>query len=55
MRYNFPNDPIAERMYPDDLANVVVYHYLRTAAFNRHEIFVDAADTPGFSTRLCRE
>jgi hypothetical protein len=43
MRYNFPNDPVAERMYPEELANVVVYHYLRTAAFDRHEIFVDAA------------
>ena len=42
MRYNFPNDPIAEQMYPNELASVVVYHYLRTAAFNRHEIFVDA-------------
>jgi len=42
MRYNFPNDPIAAQMYPDELASVVVYHYLRTAAFNRHEIFVDA-------------
>jgi hypothetical protein len=42
IRYNFPNDPIAERMYPDELASVVVYHYLRTGAFNRHEIFVDA-------------
>ena len=42
MRYNFPNDPIAERMYPDELASVVVYHYLRTAAFDRHDIFVDA-------------
>jgi hypothetical protein len=30
-------------MYPEELANVVVYHYLRTAAFDRHEIFVDAA------------
>ena len=42
MRYNFPNDPIAAQMYPDELASVVVYHYLRTAAFNRHDIFVDA-------------
>ena len=42
LRYNFPNDPIAEQMYPNELASVVVYHYLRTAAFNRHEIFVDA-------------
>jgi hypothetical protein len=42
MRYNFPNDPVAERLYPDELAHVVVYHYLRTAEFDRHEIFVDS-------------
>jgi hypothetical protein len=42
MRYNFPNDPVAERMYPGELAQVVVYHYLRTAEFDRHEIFVDS-------------
>jgi hypothetical protein len=42
IRYNFPNDPIAEGMYPDELSSVVIYHYLRTAAFNRHEIFADA-------------
>jgi hypothetical protein len=42
LRYNFPNDPVAERMYPDELAHVAVYHYLRTAEFDRHEIFVDS-------------
>ena len=42
MRFNFPNDPRAEQMYPDELANVVVFHYLRTTNFDRHRIFVSA-------------
>lgn len=40
MRYNFPNDPIAERMYPGELEQAAVFHYLRTGAFDRHHIFV---------------
>lgn len=39
MAYNFPNDPIAEAAYPDALADVRVFHYLRTEQFNRSEIF----------------
>ncbi|HUF47056.1 MAG TPA: hypothetical protein VMM93_04510, partial [Vicinamibacterales bacterium] len=42
MRFNFPNDPRAEQMYPDELVNVVVFHYLRTTNFDRHRIFVSA-------------
>jgi hypothetical protein len=42
MRYNFPNDPVAERMYPTELEQAVVYHYLRTDVFDRHQIFVSA-------------
>ena len=42
MRFNFPNDPVAEEMYPDELANVVIFHYLRTTNFDRHELFVSA-------------
>ena len=41
MRYNFPNDPVAERMYPEDLAQVAVFHYLRTGKFDRHTIFTN--------------
>ena len=40
MRYNFPNDPIAEQMYPAELDRAVVFHYLRTDTFDRHQIFV---------------
>jgi hypothetical protein len=44
MRYNFPNDPIAERLYPTELEHVVVFHYLRGAAFDRHRIFATAEE-----------
>jgi hypothetical protein len=42
MRYNFPNDPIAERMYPEEKMHAVIYHYLRTTHFDRHLIFSSA-------------
>ena len=42
MRYNFPNDALAVRMYPEESTNVVVYHYLRTQNFDRHKIFTSA-------------
>ena len=41
MRYNFPNDPVADRLHPAELANVVVFHYLRTGRFDRQRIFTD--------------
>jgi hypothetical protein len=41
MRYNFPNDPVAEAMYPSELDNVAIVHYLRTAEFDRHRIFAE--------------
>jgi len=39
MRYNFPNDPVAETMYPAELDHVAIVHYLRTSEFDRHRIF----------------
>jgi len=39
MRYNFPNDPRAERLFPGELEHATVIHYLRTTCFDRHEIF----------------
>ena len=39
MRYNFPNDPVAEAAYPGELDQVAVVHYLRTAKFDRHSLF----------------
>jgi hypothetical protein len=42
MRYNFPNDPRAEQLYPSELERVVVFHYLRTDQFDRQKIFMTA-------------
>jgi len=51
MRYNFPNDPVAERMYPGELAHVAVFHYLRTSVFDRHQIFLTAEHYRAFLAR----
>ena len=51
MRFNFPNDPRADELYPDELANVVIMHYLRTAEFDRHIVFHDAAAFDDFMRR----
>ncbi|WGW06055.1 hypothetical protein [Tropicibacter oceani] len=41
MRYNFPNDPRADRQYPDEMAQTVFLHYLRGQEFRREEVFAD--------------
>ncbi len=41
LRYNFPNDPIADSLYVKELENIKFLHYLRTEKFDRHKIFVD--------------
>lgn len=51
IRYNFPNDPVAENMYPDELSQVVLLHYLRTAVIDRHRIFATADDFRAFVSR----
>jgi hypothetical protein len=42
MRFNFPNDPLAEALYPEELESVRAIHYLRTDRFDRHSIFASA-------------
>jgi hypothetical protein len=39
MRFNFPNDALAESMYPGELQRLAIVHYLRTNEFDRHEVF----------------
>lgn len=41
MRYNFPNDELAVKRFPQELENVKVFHYLRTHEFDRQIIFTD--------------
>jgi hypothetical protein len=48
LRYNFPNDTIAESRYPDELASVVLVHYLRTDVIDRHRIFAGPDDYHAF-------
>jgi len=39
MRYNFPNDSVADQMYPEEMSNIIFLHYLRTSKFSREKIF----------------
>ncbi len=48
LRYNFPNDQLAERTYPEEADNIVLLHYMRTAAFHRHRVFAEAAAFDAF-------
>lgn len=50
IRYNFPNDPIAERLYPEEAESVVVLHYLRRNFFDRHSIFTNPQNFEHFIT-----
>ena len=48
MRYNFPNDRCADRLHADEMAEIVLLHYLRTQHFDRHRIFVNAEELDRF-------
>jgi hypothetical protein len=48
MRYNFPNDPLADRMYSYEMENIVFLHYLRTDLFDRHKIFTSNKEFNSF-------
>lgn len=54
MRFNFPNDPLAEETYPDEAANVVNVHYLRRTHFDRHRIFASREDFDRFMSLSLR-
>jgi len=51
MRYNFPNDPMADKLYPDELESVIFMHYLRHTLFDRNLIFSDATAFDAFIAR----
>jgi hypothetical protein len=48
LRYNFPNDPLAEAMYPAELDKVAIIHYLRTSDFDRHRVFATPEEYAAF-------
>lgn len=48
MRYNFPNDELAEALYAESLQDVRVIHYLRTQRFDRQQIFASAEGFDSF-------
>lgn len=50
-RFNFPNDPKAGLLYPEDLREAAVFHYLRTSDFDRAEIFGSAGAYTDFMTQ----
>lgn len=43
MRFNFPNDPKADRLFATELDQIVLLHYLRHDLFDRHRIFAQPA------------
>lgn len=47
-RYNFPNDPLSARLYPDELREAAVFHYLRPKDFDRAKVFASAAAYDAF-------
>jgi hypothetical protein len=42
MRYNFPNDPRAERLQSSEMDRIVIHHYQHRGYFDRHQIFKGA-------------
>jgi hypothetical protein len=41
MRYNWPNDTAADALYPGEVSQIRVVHYLRRGQFQRERIFCD--------------
>lgn len=41
MRYNFPNDPRADQLYPGEVSEIIFLHYLRMNRFRRDKVFCD--------------
>ena len=41
MRYNWPNDTAADTLYPGEVSQIRVVHYLRRAQFDRERIFCE--------------
>ena len=48
MRFNYPNDPVADAKYPIEMNSIVFLHYLRTCFFDRHKIFTTKENFDSF-------
>jgi len=48
LRYNFPNDSMADRLHQKELEDVRLIHYLRTDIFDRQLIFIDESNFNDF-------
>jgi hypothetical protein len=48
MRYNWPNDTAADALYPGEVSQIRVVHYLRRGQFQRERIFCEQESFPQF-------
>jgi hypothetical protein len=48
LRYNYPNDPVADRLWPDERRNAAIYHYLRRDAFDRAKFLTSPSEFARF-------
>ncbi len=48
MAYNFPNDPIADTRYPEELSDMRILHYLRRGHLDRERIFANPREFARF-------
>ncbi|MCV0396070.1 MAG: hypothetical protein K5872_18025 [Rhizobiaceae bacterium] len=46
--YNYPNDPVADATYPDQMRDIRILHYLRKTTFDRQKVFANAETYRGF-------
>ncbi len=50
MRFNYPLDPVCDRLYPREVCDIRVAHYLRPELFDRHRIFAETEAFHRFMT-----
>lgn len=48
VRFNFPNIPACDRLFPNELEKVIVVHYLNHRRFDRHRIFAEEEEFARF-------
>lgn len=48
IRYNYPNDPVADDAYPAELNSIIFLHYLRLRHFDRQKIFASESSFESF-------